>query len=95
MIFWQVGIILTTIKGKLQDFHAGKTELQPQCIHFRCNNTEVFCNHRQLAKVLLHVLEQGSPGAIYPAPVNSGLCRRRYFPVFLKTAEVINANDVE
>ena len=54
---WQVGIVLSAVKSKLQNLHPRKTKGQPQGIDFRCNNAEVFSDQWQNAKYLVQAIK--------------------------------------
>src|SRR5229473_1038770 len=82
-------------KAKLQDLHAGYAYPLPQSVDLRRNQSQVFGNEGQAAEVPAQGVEEVVPRALDPAPLNGCGLRRRYFPVTLKAAEVVEADQIK
>src|SRR6185503_10271710 len=82
-------------KTKLQNPHTGKTEAISKRFNVRRNHAQVFRDYRHLAQRFPYSSEQFFAGRRHPTPTFRSLIAARYFPTRSKTAEVIDARDVE
>ena len=72
----------------------GRPKKLTQLVDLRRNETEVFCNERQVAENFLDAPEERMSRCLYPLPVHGSFFISSYGPVGFEAAEVIKADDV-
>ena len=81
-------------KGEMQDTHAGELPAITQCMNPGSHIPQVFRNKRKLPQRLLYCSKKSIAGSLHPATLDCGFTVRRNFPVFFKTAEMIQADEI-
>ena len=91
----QIDVLRVAAKAKLQDAHAGKTEIVAQGFDVGRDHAKVFGNYRQLAQRVSDGREQFPSRRLNPAAALRGLVAAGNFPAGGKPAKVIDARDVK
>src|SRR5215471_14286007 len=94
IILRQIDVSAGVAEGKLQDLHSRDLQALSQGMNFRRDHAQVFGDKRQLANPLPQNAEQIVARTFPPAAMDRSGLRRGDFPIALKAAEMIQAQDV-
>ena len=92
----QVCIFIGRIKSKLQNLHARESEMFTKRIYLIRNDTEIFCNDRQIVAECLGDRTKEIPARhLRPVSVDGSRFAVRDRPACVKATEMVDTQDVQ